>query len=148
MPCLSLFSTSGLKWNFSKDCVWEVNLLIFSFIPNKIEIKMEILSSHQLKITDFSNIPLANVKNLVPNVFNKEKYVLHYKNFQLYLRLESKLKIIHCVLEFNQLQWIKPHVAINTKISRNRRNGDKGGKALYKLMNNAVFGETMENLRN
>ena len=65
---------------------------------------MEILSSHQLKITDFSNIPLANVKNLVPNVFNKEKYVLHYKNFQLYLRLESKLKIIHCVLEFNQLQ--------------------------------------------
>ena len=65
---------------------------------------MEILSSHQLKITDFSNIPLANVKNLVPNVFNKEKYVLHYKNFQLYLRLESKLKIIHCVLEFNQSQ--------------------------------------------
>ena len=62
--------------------------------------------------------------------------------------VELKLKKIHHVLEFNQSQWLK-HVEFNTKERiEAERNGDKDGKALYKLMNNAVYGETMENLRN
>ena len=68
---------------------------------------------------------------------------------QLYLRLGLKLKKIHCVLEFNQSQWIKPYIEFNTrKTIEAEKNGDKDGKALYKLMNNAVYGETMEKLRN
>ena len=43
-------------------------------------------------IADFYNIPIDNVKKLVPNIFDKEKYVLHYENLQLYLRLGVKLK--------------------------------------------------------
>ena len=43
-------------------------------------------------IFDFYDIPIGNVKKLVPNVFNKEKYALHYENLQLYLRLGLKLK--------------------------------------------------------
>ena len=62
--------------------------------------------------------------------------------------VELKLKKIHHVLEFNQSQWLK-HVEFNTKERiEAERNGDKDGKALYKLMNNAVYGETMEHLRN
>ena len=57
------------------------------------------LSQYQLKIADLYNIPIGNVQKLVPNFFDKEKYVLHYENLQVYLRLE--LKIIH-VLELNQ----------------------------------------------
>ena len=75
--------------------------------------------------------------------------MLHYKNLQLYLRLGLKLKKIHCILEFNQSQWIKPYIEFNTrKTIEAEKNGDKDGKALYKLMNNAVYGETMEKLRN
>ena len=40
-----------------------------------------------------------------------ENYVLH--NLQLYLRLGLKQKKIHRVLEFNQSQWLKPHVEFN-----------------------------------
>ena len=47
------------------------------------------------------------LKKLVPNLFDKEQYVIHYENIQLYLRLGLKLKKIHCVLEFNQSQWLK-----------------------------------------
>ena len=38
------------------------------------------------------NIPIGNVKKLVPNFFDQEKYVIHYENVQLYLRLGLKLK--------------------------------------------------------
>ena len=76
---------------------------------------------------------------MFPNFFDKEKYVLRYENLQLYLRLGLKRKIIHHVLEFIQSQWLKSYAEFNTK---------KNKKALYKLMNNAVYGKAMENLGN
>ena len=60
-----------------------------------------------------------------------------------------KLKKIHCILEFNQSQWLKPYVEFNTqKRIEAEKNWDKDGKVLYKLMNNSVYGKTMQNLRN
>ena len=73
--------------------------------------------------------------------------MLRYKNLQLYLRLGLKLKKVNCILEFNQSQWLKPYVELNTqKTIDAKQNGEKDGKAFYKLMNNAVYGKTMENL--
>ena len=66
-------------------------------------------------ISDFDTISTGNVKKLVLNFFDKEKYVLHYQNLQRYLRLGSKLKKVHHVLEFNQSQWLKPYVEFNTQ---------------------------------
>ena len=65
--------------------------------PNKMEIKREMLSVYQLKIADLYNISIANVKNLVPSFFDKEKYVTYYQNLQRYLRLSLKFKknILH-----------------------------------------------------
>ena len=59
------------------------------------------LSEYQLKIVDLCNIPIANIKKLVPNFFDKEKYVIQYENLQLNSRLGLKLKKVHFVLEFN-----------------------------------------------
>ena len=59
------------------------------------------LSEYQLKIADLCNIPIGNIKKLVPNFFDKEKYVIQYKNLQLYSRLGLKLKKVHFELEFN-----------------------------------------------
>ena len=50
------------------------------------------LYEYQLKIADLHNIPTGNVKKLVPNLFDKEKYVIHYENLKLYLRLGLKLR--------------------------------------------------------
>ena len=63
------------------------------------------LPDYQLKIADHYNMSIGNVKKLVPNVFDKEKYVIHYGNLKLYLRLGLPLKK-HCVLEFNESQWL------------------------------------------
>ena len=60
-------------------------------------------------------------------------------------RIESKK--IHPVLVFNQSQWLKLYVKFNTKKNnRSSKNGNKDRKMLYKLMNHAGYGKTMENL--
>ena len=101
--------------SISKGCVLEADLEYYKNLqelhndypltPDKIEIKREMLPEYQLKIVDLCYIPIGNVKKLVPNFFDKEMYVIHYENLQLYLRLELKLKKIYRVLKFNQSQW-------------------------------------------
>ena len=121
----------------------------YSLALEKIEIKREILSEYQLKVADLHNIPIGNVKKLVHNLFDKESYVIYYENLKLYLRLGIKLKKIHHGLEFNQSQRLRSCIEFNTqrRIAA-EKNNDRDGKALHKLINNAIYTKTMENLRN
>ena len=89
--------------NSSKGCILEVDYEYpkelqelnndYPLAPDKIEIKGEMLSDYQLKVANHYNIPIGHVKKLVPNFFDKEKYVIHYDNLQLSLRLGLKLNI-------------------------------------------------------
>jgi len=70
---------------------------------------------------------------------------LHYKNLKLYLDLELKLKKIHRILMFKEDPWMRNYIQSNTerrKVAKNPFEED-----FFKLMNNSVFGKTMENLR-
>ena len=73
------------------------------------------LLDHQLKIADVCNISIGNVKEIVPNFFDKEKYVLHYKNLKLHLSLRLKIKKVRCVLKLDRSKWLKPYIERNTK---------------------------------
>ena len=64
----------------------------YPLAPDKIEIKREMFSEYQLKIADLYNILVGNIKKVVPNFSDKEKYVLHFQNLRLYLRLGLKPK--------------------------------------------------------
>ena len=91
----------------------------YSSAPGKTKIKREILYENQLKIADLYNIPLGNVKKLIPDFFDKEKYVLHHENLQLYLKLGLKFKKLYRLLEFNQSQWLKQFIEFK-KRKKNR----------------------------
>ena len=80
---------------------------------------------------------IGKVEKLIPNLMDKEKYVLHYRNLQLYLRLGMKLTKIHRTLEFSQSNWLEKYIAFNTK----KRTGAKNPfeKDFLKLATNAVF---------
>ena len=90
-------------------------------------------------------VDINKCKKLVCNLFNKKKYVAHINTLIQALNHGLKFKKIHRVVEFNQEAWLKPYIDMNTKLRKLVKNDFE--KDLFKLMNNSVFGKTMENIR-
>ena len=88
---------------------------------------------------------MGGVKKLIPNLADKVKYVVHYKNLQHYLSLGMKLIKIHRVLSFRPSNWLKKYVDFNTK--KRQKSTDEFNKNLYKLLNNCIYGKSIENQR-
>ena len=104
------------------------------------------LSKYCSDIADKYGIKIGGVNKLVPNLRNKRKYVVHYRNFQLYLSLGMKLTKVHKILRFKQSDWLRKYIDFNTDKTDKRRNAALK-KIFSKLMNNSVFRKTMEILR-
>lgn len=87
----------------------------------------------------------SNVVKLVPNLYDKEKYVIHYRTLKQVLSLGLKLKKVWRVLGFRQSKWLEPYINFCTEKRMAAKN--KFEKDYYKLMANIVYGKTMENVR-
>ena len=90
-------------------------------------------------------IKIDKCSKLVCNLFNKKKYVTHINSLIQALNHRLKLIKIHRIIEFNQEAWLKPYIDMNTELRKAAKNDFE--KDLFKLMNNSVFGKTMENIR-
>ena len=117
----------------------------YPLAPEKLAIIYAILSGYCEKTADKYGIKVGAVMKLVPNLGNKTKYVLHYKDLQIYSSLGMKLTVTNKVLKFKQFDWMKKYIDLNTEKRTNATNSFE--KDFFKLMINSVYDKTMENLR-
>ena len=117
----------------------------YPLAPEKINISKEWLSDYSLEITNAHNITTGTVKKLVQNLMNKNNYVIYYRNLQQCLELGMELKKIYKVLKFKQKHWMKPYIDFNTQKRKEATN--EADKNHFKLLDNVLYGKTMENMR-
>ena len=100
-----------------------------------------------------SNLPflrdrrkLGKAEKLVVNMHDKTEYVVHIRNLKQALKHGLVLKKVHrAIIYFNNDEWLKPYIELNTELRKKAKNEFE--KDIFKLMNDSVFGKTMENVR-
>ena len=82
---------------------------------------------------------------LVSNLYDKENYIGHIRALKQVLVHGLKLEKVHKAFQFDQKPCLKPYIEMNTELRKKAKNNFE--KDFFKLMNNAVFGKTMANVR-
>ena len=100
------------------------------------------LSKYCSDIANKYGIKVGGVNRLVPNLRDKIKYLVHYKNLQYYLSLGMKLIKVHRILKFKQSNWLKEYIEFNTEKRKNAVSEFE--KDFFKLLINCIYGKSME----
>ncbi|XP_073228494.1 uncharacterized protein [Porites lutea] len=102
--------------------------------------------------TSHNDYPLAPEKMIVNGVEKlichfkpRKNYVVHYRNLRQYLEMGMKITVVHRGISFYQSSWMEPYIRKNTELRKTASNSFE--KDFFKLMNNSVFGKTIENIR-
>ena len=111
--------------------------------PEKFAIPDADLSSYQVAVSVGKR---AAVKKLVPHFKKRDHYVVHFATLHYYVLSGMVVTKIHRILRFKQQPWLKPYIDKNTQLRQNSSSAFE--KDMFKLMNNAVYGKTIENVWN
>ena len=153
----------NFRWSFNTDLnnlqigIYEVDIEIPKELFNKFkdyplapEIKNipgNMLSEYQKYLNDKLNIKYSAAdKKLILDLLPKKNYKVYYKNLEYYLKLGLKVIKVHRVLTFDEKTFLKEYIELNTELRKQSKNDLE--KDLFKLMNNAIFGKSMENVLN
>ena len=123
-------------------------ILCYPLAPERSTVPLSWHSEYQKTLAKELNQLEDKTGKFLLTLNNKTKYVVYYRNLQLYLRLGMKLTKVHRVLAFIQENWMEPFIRFNTEERKKGKSNFFKLKDFFKLMNNSVFGKTMENLRN
>ena len=145
---------NGFKWveksrlsRFNERFIknYNENSDIGYFLEVDVEYPKKLFSSHK----DLPFLPerkkLEKVEKLVCSIEDKEKYVIHIRALKQVLNHGLILKRVHRAIQFNQEAWLRPYTEMSPKLRKKAKNEFE--KDFFKLMNNFIFGKTMENVR-
>ena len=85
------------------------------------------------------------IEKLVASLQDKTEYVINIRSLKEALNRGLVLKEVYRVVKFAQNAWLKPYIDMNTDLRKKEKNDFE--KDFCKLMNNALFGKIMENVR-
>ena len=138
--------TSGFKWMTDNELDDWKHLSCF------LEVDLEYpedLHDHNDYSLAPERIKIRNVEKLIPNLDNKTNYVVHYENVKLYESLGLKITQINRGIKFDESSWLEEYINLNTKQRiEAKKSGNNFEVDFLKLMNNSVFGKTLENISN
>ena len=114
---------------------------------------LEVDVKYPKELHDFHNdlpfmcekLKINGVEKLVPNLYDKKKYVIHIRALDQALKHGSVLEKIHRAIKFNQSDWMKGYIDFNTQLRTKAKNDFE--KDFYKLLNKFCFWKTMESVR-
>ena len=143
---------NGFKWEddlsrFNERFIknYNENSDIGYFLEVDVEYPKKLFSSHK----DLPFLPertnFEKVEKHFCSIEDKEKYFIRIRALKQTLNHGLILKSVHRVIQFNQEAWLKPYIDMNTKLRKEAKNEFE--KDFFKLMNNSVFGKTIENVR-
>jgi hypothetical protein len=117
----------------------------YPLAPESFEVSAEILSPYATELLGKLGRKPCRATKLVPNLCMKRKYVVHYRNLQFYVKKGLVITAIYRVLKFTQKRWLAPYIEFNTQ--KRKAATSTFEKDFYKLLNNSMYGKTMESLR-
>ena len=151
----------NFKWSndltLDQTGIYEVDIEIPKELHNKFKdyplcpeiknIPEDNLSEYQTYLNNKLNIKYTEKdKKLILDLLPKKNYKIYYKNLEYYMKLGVKITKIHKILTFDEKPFLKDYIDLNTELRKNSKNDLE--KDLFKLMNNAIFGKSMENVLN
>jgi hypothetical protein len=145
---------SGFKWIENPEEIVISELVEDSDIGYVFEVDVEYPKELHYTHNDLPFLPEAIVPpvmnngttKLIPHLNPRSRYVVHYIALKQALQHGLVLKKVHRGIKFNQSRWLEPYIRFNTELRKRAKSDFE--KDFYKLLNNAVFGKTMENIRN
>ena len=142
----------GFKWMEDISKIDEDFVKVYNKNDNKgyiLDVDVDYPSKLQNLHSDLPFLPermvINNTKTLVCNLNDKKNYIVHNNVLKPGLDHGLKLKKVHRIIEFEQEAWLKEYIDVNTELRKKANNDFETD--FFKLMNNAVFGKTMENVR-
>lgn len=106
----------------------------YPLAPERLKVPFGMMSPYCQKLHEQLRIQGSECEKLVPNLYDKQHYIVHYRNLKLYRQLGVQLTKVHRCIRFTQKPWIKPYIDFNTQKRTNATNDFE--KDLYKLLNN------------
>ena len=144
---------NGYEWvkklsKFNEDLIkkYDENSDTEYFLKANIEYPKTLFNFHKDLPFLLEREKIRRVEKLICSIEDKEKYVIRIRALKQALDHGLKLKKVHRLIQCNQEAWLKPYIDVNTNYRKGAKN--KFEKDFFKLMNNFVFGKTMENVRN
>ena len=149
--------THGFSWmkNITKEKVMEILEKANHSMFNKgkkgyiFEVDLEYPPHLWESHNDYPLAPekmiVNGVEKLICHFKPRKNYVVHYRNLRQYLELGMRITAVHRGISFYQSSWMEPYIRKNTELRKTATNSFE--KDFFKLMNNSVFGKTIENIR-